>query len=125
MTITLYKTDIRPEMNVVIDDFEKYMNDENRIAYQFMNTKYIQPTLDIMVKLPLDGHFNSLKQFDYACLHDPDTGMDYFYFVIDFKWKAKQTLQLQLSMDTLMTFWDEIQPSLTNQTARAGLHTMT
>lgn len=113
MVLTLYKTDIRPEMNAVIEDFDKYILDEDRIAHQWMDVKYIQPEIDIMVKVPLDGHYNSLKQFDYACLYDPDTKRDYYYFVVHYKWKAKMTLQLQLSMDTLNTFWDDIKTSMT------------
>ena len=64
MVLTLYKTDIRPEMNAVIEDFDKYILDEDRIAHQWMDVKYIQPEIDIMVKVPLDGHYNSLKEFD-------------------------------------------------------------
>ena len=116
MVLTLYKTDIRPEMNAVVEDFELYMNDEDRIVHQWQNVKYTQPEIDIMLKLPLDGHYNSLGEFNYACLHDPDTKRDYFYFVVDFKWKARMTLQLQLSMDTLNTFWDDIKTGLSPNT---------
>lgn len=114
MVLTLYKTDIRPEMNAVVEHMDLYMNDEDRIVHQWQNVKYTQPEIDIMLKLPLDGHYNSLGEFDYACLYDPDTKRDYFYFVVNFKWKAKMTLQLQLSMDTLNTFWDDIHGGLTN-----------
>lgn len=114
MVLTLYKTDIRPEMNAVIEDFDKYMTDEYRIVHQWQNVKYTQPEIDIMLKLPLDGHYNSLGEFDYAILYDPDTKRDYYYFVVSFKWKAKTTLQLQLSMDTLNTFWAEIKTGLTD-----------
>ena len=104
MVLTLYKTDIRPEMNAVIEDFDKYMSDEYRIVHQWQNVKYTKPELDIMIKLPLDGHTNSLGDFDYAILYDPDTKRDYYYFVVNMNWKAHMTLQLQLSMDTLNTF---------------------
>ena len=116
MVLTLYKTDIRPEMNAVIEDFDKYMTDEYRLVHQWQNVKYTKPDLDIMIKLPLDGHTNSLGEFDYAILYDPDTKRDYYYFVVNMDWKAKMTLRLQLSMDTLNTFWAEIQSSLGKQT---------
>ena len=116
MVLTLYKTDIRPDMNAVIEDFELYMNDEDRIVHQWQNVKYTKPELDIIIKLPLDGHTNSLGEFNYAILYDPDTKRDYYYFVVNMDWKAKMTLRLQLSMDTLNTFWAEIKTGLSPNT---------
>ena len=63
MTITLYKTEIRPEMNAVVESISKYLSDDKKV-YQWNNIKYTKPELDIMVKLPLDGSRKSLKEFD-------------------------------------------------------------
>ena len=115
MRLTLYKTEIRPEMNAVVESISNYLT-ESRKAYEWANVKYTKPELDIMLKLPLDGHFNSLKQFDYAILYDEQEDRKYYYFVVNMDWKAKMTLRLQLSMDTLTTFWGEIRSGLTQNT---------
>ena len=115
MILTLYKTEIRPEMNAVVESISNYLT-ESRKAYEWANVKYTKPELDIMLKLPLDGHFNSLKQFDYAVLYDEQEDRKYYYFVVNMDWKAKMTLRLQLSMDTLTTFWGEIRSGLTQNT---------
>ena len=104
MILTLYKTEIRPEMNAVVESISNYLT-ESRKAYEWANVKFTKPELDIMLKLPLDGHFNSLKQFDYAVLYDEQEDRKYYYFVVNMDWKATMTLRLQLSMDTLTTFW--------------------
>lgn len=115
MTITLYKTEIRPEMNAVVESISKYLTDDKK-AYEWQNIKYTRPEVDIMVKLPLDGSMNSLKQFDYAVLYDETSNRKYYYFVVNMDWKAKMTLRLQLSMDTLTTFWGDIRNGLTQNT---------
>lgn len=115
MILTLYKTEIRPEMNAVVESISSYLT-ESRKAYEWANVKYTKPELDIMLKLPLDGHFNSLKQFDYAVLYDEQENRKYYYFVVNMDWKAKMTLRLQLSMDTLTTFWGEIRSGLSPNT---------
>ena len=111
MTIKLYKTDLRPELNEVFDDITLFLADL-KPKHQWANTKYIKPELDIMIKLPLDGTYNHLGQFDYCDLFDEQANKHYYYYILNTNWKAKQTLQLQLSMDTLNTFWWEIKADI-------------
>lgn len=107
MILKLYKTNIRPEANVVVEGLEAYLGELTEVM-TFPDLKWTQPDLDIMIKLPLSGHITMLNFFNYASLYDPETGNIYYYFIIDLKWKAHQTLRLQLSMDTLNTFWDKL-----------------
>lgn len=111
MNIKLYKTDLRPELNEVFDDITLFLADLQP-KHQWANVKYIKPELDIMIKLPLDGTYNHLGQFDYCDLFDEQANKHYYYYILNTNWKAKQTLQLQLSMDTLNTFWIEIKAGL-------------
>ena len=111
MNIKLYKTDLRPELNEVFDDIALFLNDLQP-KHQWPNVKYTKPELDIMIKLPLDGAYNHLGQFDYCDLFDEQANRHYYYYILNANWKAKQTLQLQLSMDTLNTFWQEIKAGL-------------
>ena len=111
MNIKLYKTDLRPELNEVFDDITLFLNDLQP-KHQWANVKYTKPELDIMIKLPLDGTYNHLGQFDYCDLFDEQANRHYYYYILNTNWKAKQTLQLQLSMDTLNTFWQEIKATL-------------
>ena len=103
MTIKLYKTNLRPELNEAFDDVSLFLGDMQPV-HQWANTKYIKPEIDIVVKLPLDGAYSNLGQFDYCDLFDPAENKHYYYYILNTEWKAKQTLQLQLSMDTLNTF---------------------
>lgn len=111
MNIKLYKTDLRPELNEVFDDIALFLADLQP-KHQWANVKYTKPELDIMIKLPLDGAYNHLGQFDYCDLFDEAANKHYYYYILNTNWKAKQTLQLQLSMDTLNTFWQEIKATL-------------
>ena len=111
MNIKLYKTDLRPELNEVFDDITLFLADLQP-EHQWANVKYTKPELDIMIKLPLDGTYNHLGQFDYCDLFDEQANKHYYYYILNTNWKAKQTLQLQLSMDTLNTFWIEIKATL-------------
>ena len=116
MTLTLYKTDLRPEANEVFDSIDEFIGDLGTPVYQWTNLRYTKPDIDIMVKVPLDGSIRMLGQFDYAVLYDEAQNKKYYYFVLNTNWKAHTTLQLQLSMDTLNTFWYEIQAGLGPQT---------
>lgn len=111
MNIKLYKTNLRPELNEVFDDIALFLNDIQP-THQWANVKYTKPELDIMIKLPLDGAYTNLGQFDYCDLYDEAENKHYYYYIMNMNWKAKQTLQLQLSMDTLNTFWWEIKADL-------------
>lgn len=111
MNIKLYKTNLRPELNEVFDDIALFLNDLQP-KHQWANVKYTKPELDIMIKLPLDGAYNHLGQFDYCDLFDEQANKHYYYYILNTNWKAKQTLQLQLSMDTLNTFWQDIKATL-------------
>lgn len=111
MNVKLYKTDLRPELNEVFDDIALFLADLQP-KHQWPNVKYTKPELDIMIKLPLDGAYNHLGQFDYCDLFDEAANKHYYYYILNTNWKAKQTLQLQLSMDTLNTFWQEIKAGL-------------
>ena len=115
MNIKLYKTDLRPELNEVFDDIALFLADLQP-KHQWANVKYTKPELDIMIKLPLDGALSNLGQFDYCDLFDEAENKHYYYYIMNTNWKAKQTLQLQLSMDTLNTFWWEIKADLSPNT---------
>lgn len=116
MVLKLYKTDLRPEANEVFDSIDEFIGDLGTPVYQWANLRYTKPDIDIMVKVPLDGSIRTLGQFDYAVLYDEAQNKNYYYFVLNTNWKAHTTLQLQLSMDTLNTFWYEIQAGLGPQT---------
>lgn len=116
MILSLYKTDLRPEANEVFDSIDEFIGDLGAPVHQWNNLKYTRPDIDIMVKVPLDGSIRMLGQFDYAVLYDEAQRKNYYYFVLNMNWKAHTTLQLQLSMDTLNTFWYEIQAGLGPQT---------
>lgn len=111
MNVKLYKTNLRPELNEVFDDIALFLSDLQP-KHQWPNVKYTKPELDIMIKLPLDGAYNHLGQFDYCDLFDEAANKHYYYYILNTNWKAKQTLQLQLSMDTLNTFWQDIKATL-------------
>lgn len=116
MILSLYKTDLRPEANEVFDSIDEFIGDLGAPVHQWNNLKYTRPDIDIMVKVPLDGSIRMLGQFDYAVLYDETQKKNYYYFVLNMNWRAHTTLQLQLSMDTLNTFWYEIQAGLGPQT---------
>lgn len=108
MILTLYKTGFKPEANGVFENLSTYLESLDAV-YSNLDFMYVKPALETSIKI--SGNPKSmLKSFDYAVLQDGSNV--YYYYVDSVKWKAQETAELGLSLDTLNTFFQSIFPNL-------------
>lgn len=114
MKLTFYKTGFTPQQNGVYEDVLKHLA-SLKPALTIEDFKFIQPTLQTTIKLDLSGkQFDSKEVGDYVCAEDGTS--TWLYFVMNCKWRAKQTLELELALDTLNTYWNDIEGNFSSQT---------
>lgn len=118
--ITLYyKSLITKDKNFILDDtsgnsqLETYLSTLQNVV--FSNYQYIKQQLSLSIKLNMSQtslEMTSTKNINYVKIQnysEVDGGADvlekaYYYFVVNKTWKAQDTIELVLSMDTLNTF---------------------
>lgn len=115
MKLYFYNTEFRPEMNGVFEEIETYLG-KLTPTMSMMDFKYIQPRLDTKIKIDSFSHqFTNQYIGNYIkAVDESNNGEIYYYFIMGYKWLAKNTLELSISLDTLNTFWGKI--SLSDQT---------
>lgn len=124
--IRTYKTNITPERNARIDGIETYLN-EIGARYSDNKFQFVKPELDMTIKLDVSAANNVIGQIgqigntslqpdlgNYLKLY-LDSGSDnkqgvviYYYFILEAKWVAPNTVALKCSLDTINTFWNNL-----------------
>lgn len=114
MKLTFYKTGFTPQQNGVYEDVLKHLASLKPVL-TIEDFKFIQPTLQTTIKLDLSGkQFDSKEVGDYVCAEDGTS--TWLYFVMNCKWRAKQTLELEIALDTLNTYWSDVEGNFSPQT---------
>ena len=113
MILDFYTTGFDVTKNGVYEELDAYLS-VCGLEYE-TEYKYIEPALNVTIKLPIDSHVFT-KKWDYCVAYDKDSGNVYYYYIMNCKWKGKETLELSLGLDTLNTFWVDISKGLTNET---------
>ena len=120
MILKFYKTGFDVSKNGVYEDIEEYFDTTKwkwAIAPQYAcEYKHLDPALDVTVKLPLDSHQFTKENLGDYCRAEDDDGTIYYYYVMNAQWKGKETLLVTLSLDTLTTFWSEINDHWSSET---------
>ncbi|WP_407462307.1 hypothetical protein [Methanobrevibacter sp.] len=103
--LTLYKhTKLDDMKNFVVDDLAAYLStkaNETITGFQYQRFEIHKTIkLDKSQSYLLKGQ--SLNKYDYCKISTGD--VDYFYFILRASWKAEETIELELKMDTLNTF---------------------
>lgn len=122
MKLRFYKTGFKPEQNGVYEDIATYLSTltPTRALDDAKTFGYFG--LTEVVRLDMDSHdsqFDGVSSIGDYCVAIDDAAeypATYYYFVTSFSWKAKQTVELELRMDTLTTYWDQIKSNLSPQT---------
>ena len=107
MNLYIYKTKIEPSKNMVIDKMEDYLSSLPVASTKSFGIKYIEPGMNVTVKVPLNMIEGSLLHYNYAKLTDEE-GHKWYYFITGSTTRARRTVSFTLSMDTLNTFWTDI-----------------
>ena len=114
--ITFYQCEITPEKNCVVDDLAGYLSSLTPLVVE--NFQYIKLDLDLYIKVN-SSQVNVPKfNYNYVSVKNEDVEKVFYYFIIGSpKWISQNTIQLQLSLDTLNTFrYDLIWTNKTNIT---------
>lgn len=104
--IVLYKTNITPERNCKVDDLESYLiMCEQEIISDF---QYKVIRLDDTIKLNMSQTNTPNFPYNYLAVKRDSETKIYYYFILNSNWKSENTVELQLSLDTINTFWNEL-----------------
>lgn len=122
MKLRFYKTGFKPEQNGVYESIGDYLSTltPTRALDDVKTFGYFG--LTEVVRLDMDSHdnqFDGVSSIGDYCVAIDDAAeypATYYYFVTSFNWKAKQTVELELKMDTLTTYWSQIKDNLSPQT---------
>lgn len=115
-TLTFYTTEITPERNARIDALEQYLSDCNKMTVG--NFQYKTIKLDDTIKIDWNQQELPNFPFNYLSIKRSDDINDktYYYFVLNSNWRAHDTVELQISLDTINTFWNDL-----NWTAKTNI----
>ena len=104
--IVLYKTNITPERNCKVDDLGNYLiMCESEIISDF---QYKVIKLDDTIKLNMSQNNTPNFPYNYLAVKRDNETKIYYYFIINSNWRSENTIELQISLDTINTFWDEL-----------------
>lgn len=111
--LTFFQCEITPEKNCVVDDLTGYLSSLTPLVVD--NFQYIKLDLDLYIKIN-SSQVNVPKfNYNYVSVKNEDVDKVFYYFIIGSpKWISQNTIQLQLSLDTLNTYWTDLQ--FTNKT---------
>ena len=105
--LTFYQCEITPEKNCVVDDLVGYLSSLTPLVVE--NFQYIKLDLDLYIKVN-SSQVNVPKfNYNYVSVKNEDVNKVYYYFIIGSPtWISQNTIQLQLSLDTLNTFKNDL-----------------
>lgn len=106
--LTFYQCEITPEKNCVVDDITGYLSSLTPLVVD--NFQYIKLDLDLYIKINSSQTNVANFNYNYVAVKNEDVSKVYYYFIIGSpKWISQNTIQLQLSLDTLNTYWTDLQ----------------
>lgn len=109
-TLKLYKsTKLLPDKNYIVDSLADYLNSfTGTNIITISDFQYIKHSLSLSVKINQNQSLlefsNASNDFNYMSIQNDDETYPVYYFILSKRWKAKETCELVLKMDTLNTF---------------------
>lgn len=100
-------------------NFEYYLEHNSITKLVINDFQYIKHELNLIIKIDKEQsqiNKSDSSQWTYCSIKNSDDTRTYYYYIIGMSWRAKSTIAIQLSMDTIATFWYEIQNSLDDDT---------
>lgn len=105
-TIILYQTEITPERNAKVDSIESYLNTCHTEVIS--NFQYVKIDLDITIKVNMPQSNTPAFNYNYLSIKREDDAKKYYYFILKSRWLSANTIELQLSLDTINTFSSDL-----------------
>lgn len=116
MDFYFYNTQFDIGKNGVYEHLATYLNTLTP-TQTILDYKYVEPELTTTIKIPFYSHQKSKALVgDYCKAIDTNEGYIYYYYVMDIKWRGKETAEVTLGLDTLNTYWPAIKNSFTSET---------
>lgn len=107
--------------NYAIDDIENYLATLTPV-YSNVQFQYIRPALSVKIKIGLDvNDDDDVIQFNnhggYVKITEPNTTTTslietFYYYVMNVRYVAPKTVELELGLDTINTYLDDIKTQL-------------
>lgn len=131
-TIKFYKNDLlRIDRNFMYSEnkessnFETFLN--NSLKKTIENFQYIKHGLDISIKVKqaqsdLYNKATTDLPYNYVSIKNSDDNRIYYYYIVSGTWRSSNCIQYELSMDTIATFWNEIQSSMSDKSTVVREH---
>jgi len=108
--IQIYAIDfLRVEKNFIIEDIDRFI-DEYESIYVIRDFQYIKQSLNLTIKVNLSQANLSVDadNLTYLSIKNSDDARIYYYFITNKIWRSENTIEFQLTMDTLNTFkWND------------------
>lgn len=123
-SIGFYKTDITPEKNALVENIRQYLSTAPNKKYVF-DIQYFKHELETKIKLSLEALGETYTQnlvdtFDtYNYIGMANEGVDgkaFYYFITGTKWISEKAIELELRMDTINSFQNDILEHFTEKT---------
>ena len=109
-TLKLYKsTKLLSDKNYIVDSLVDYLNSfTGTNIITISDFQYIKHSLSMSLKINKSQSFlefsKASNDFNYISIQNDDETYPVYYFILNKRWKAKETCELILKMDTLNTF---------------------
>lgn len=131
-SIQIYSTKMDISKNQVVEGISNYLG-TCTCNYSSANLQYIKPALEVSVKIDLTdgltgnvtirnalnsaqkpnlGNYARIFQRNEASAAVVSQYQTRYYFITDARWISSETVELDLALDTLNTYWSEITPAL-------------
>lgn len=104
--IILYETNITPERNARVDALETYLSTAPQEVIE--NFQYKTIKLDDIIRINKAQEHTPNFQYNYLSVKREGDSKIYYYFILNTEWKSANTIELQISLDTINTFWNEL-----------------
>jgi len=107
--LKLYKCGLTKDRNAKIDDIAAFLENNNKAVIYKDNVQRIKHGMNILIKLDISQTEADLQWLDYCTIENTDSSKLYCYFINNIKPLAQRTIQLNLTLDTINTFMDEME----------------
>ena len=106
--LTFYQVYFTPEKNAKVDKLADYLSGLTQ-QLKIENFQYIKVKPDIDIKIALDQKNTPNFPYNYVKIQRTDDTKNYYYFVLSSSWTAAGTISLELSIDSINTFDEDLE----------------
>ena len=115
--VKLYKNDIlTPGRNAMYAASEQASGFSTWLSNSLKKTitdfQYVKHGLNINIKIDASqmniNRSDNIFPFNYVSIKNTDDERTFYYFIMDIEWVSQSTIRFILSIDSVATFWDDL-----------------